>query len=105
MAYRLEFSPAAERELRKLTPKLSKRDKKRLSKCIEELADDPYPEGSKKLVGAEIYRVRSGDYRVAYIVRARKLIVLVLKVGNRKEFYDRIKEVEKRAKALPKEKG
>ncbi len=69
-------------------------------RCIEDLADDPYPEGAKKLIGAEIYRIRSGDYRIAYIVRARKLIVLILKVGNRKEFYDRIKEVEKRAKAL-----
>ena len=100
MKYRVEFSPAAERELRKLTQKMGMRDKKRLAQCIENLADDPHSEGSKKLIGAEIYRVRSGDYRIAYTVRARKLIVLVLKVGNRREFYDRIKDVEKRAKAL-----
>lgn len=100
MKYRVEFSPAAERELRKLTSKLGKRDKKRLAECIESFADDPYSEGSKKLIGAEIYRIRSGDYRIAYTVRAGKLLVLVLKVGNRKEFYDRIKDVEKRAKAL-----
>ena len=103
MKYSIQFSPAAEHELRKLSPKLGKRDKGKLVKCIEGLADDPYPEGSKKLIGAEIYRIRTGDYRVAYIVRARKLIVLILKVGNRKEFYDRIKDVEKRAKALFKE--
>lgn len=100
VGYRVEFSLAAERELRKLTPKLSRREQKRLVKCIEGLADDPYPEGAKKLIGAQIYRVRSGDYRIAYTVRARKLIVLILKVGNRKEFYDRIKDVEKRAKTL-----
>ena len=100
MKYRVEFSPAAERELRKLSPKLGKRDKKRLAQCIDGLADDPYAEGSKKLIGAQIYRIRSGNYRIAYTVKARKLLVLVLKVGNRKEFYDRIKDVEKRAKAL-----
>lgn len=100
MKYSVEFSPAAERELRKLSPKLSKHDKKRLAQCIDSLAIDPYAEGSKKLIGAEIYRIRSGNYRIAYTVRARKLLVLVLKVGNRKEFYDRIKDVEKRAKAL-----
>lgn len=100
MKYRVEFSPAAERELRKLSPKLGKRDKKRLAQCIDSLADDPYAEGSKKLIGAQIYRIRSGNYRIAYTVKARKLLVLVLKVGNRKEFYDRIKDVEKRAKAF-----
>ena len=100
MKYSVQFSPAAERELRKLSPKLNKRDKRQLAKCIEDLADDPYPEGSKKLIGAEIYRLRSGNYRIAYTVRARKLIVLILKVSNRKEFYKRIKEVEKRAKAF-----
>lgn len=100
MKYSVQFSPAAVRELRKLSSKLNKRDKKQLSKCIEGLTDDPYPEGSKKLIGAEIYRIRSGNYRIAYTVKARKLIILILKVGNRKEFYKRVKEVEKRAKAF-----
>lgn len=100
MKYRVEFAPAAERELRKISPKLGKRDKKRLAQCIDSLADDPYAEVSRKLIGAEIYRIRSGNYRIAYTVRSRKLLVLVLKVGNRKEFYDRVKDVEKRAKTL-----
>lgn len=100
MKYRVEFSPAAEREIRKSSSKLGKRDKKRLAQCIGSLADDPYAEGSRKLIGAEIYRIRSGHYWIAYTVRDRKLLVLVLKVGNRKEFYDRIKDVEKRAKVL-----
>ena len=100
MKYRVEFSPAAERDLRKISPKLGKRDKKRLAQCIDSLADDHFAEGSKKLIGAEIYRIRSGNYRIAYTVRDRKLLVLILKVGNRKEFYDRIKDVEKRAKVL-----
>lgn len=79
---------------------MGKRDKNLLVQCIDSLADDPYSAGSRKLIGAEIYRVRSGNHRIAYTVRGRKLIVLVLKVANRREFYDRIKDIEKRAKAL-----
>lgn len=101
MAYRIEFSPAAERELKKLSSKLSKRDKRLLVQCIQSLADNPRPEGSKKLLGTkDIYRVRSGNYRVVYTVRSRKLLVLILKVADRKDIYDRIKEIEKRALAL-----
>lgn len=97
MKYSIQFSPAAERELRKLSPKLGKRDKRRIAQCIEGLAKNPFPEGARKLAGSrDIYRIRIGDYRIAYIARARKLIVLILKVGNRKEFYERIRGLEKR---------
>jgi len=53
----------------------------------------PYPPGCKKLQGVvtdtdePIYRVRSGDYRILYVVRANPAEVLILDIDNRKDVY------------------
>lgn len=55
---------------------------------ILSLATDPHPIGSVKLQGAaRLYRVRQGDYRIIYSVEKGKLMVLVIKVGHRREVY------------------
>lgn len=42
----------------------------------------------KKLEGEEhLYRIRVGDYRIVYQIQDNKLIVLVVKIGERKEIY------------------
>jgi mRNA interferase RelE/StbE len=42
----------------------------------------------KKLVAEEnLYRVRVGEYRVVYRIRDQELIVLIVKVGHRREVY------------------
>jgi len=52
------------------------------------LAIDPYPRGARKLSGYDdVYRVRVGSYRVLYSVSTSTLIVIVLKVGHRKDVY------------------
>jgi len=52
------------------------------------LADEPRPVGVRKLAGAdEAYRIRIGQYRVIYQIDDRAILVLVLKVGNRKDVY------------------
>lgn len=52
------------------------------------LADDPRPAGAAKLVGTRsAWRVRIGDYRVIYEVRDEVLLVLVIKIGHRKQVY------------------
>lgn len=61
-----------------------------IKKKIETLAPDPHPPGCKKLKGVgdgteEVYRVRSGDYRVLYVVRPN--LIVVLDIGHRKEVY------------------
>ena len=46
------------------------------------------PRGSIKLQGEDdLYRIRVGDYRVIYTVKDEELIVLVLRVGHRREVY------------------
>ena len=86
MAYRLEFKPAALRDLKRL-PKPTNR---RLAKSIEALAEEPRPRGVKKLQGkAErvFYRLRVGDYRVIYQVHDDVVLVLIVRVAGRKEIY------------------
>ena len=88
MTYRVEFRPAAARELRKLDR--SARD--RISKVISLLADEPRPPAAKMLVSADtprLWRVRTGDYRVIYSIEYDVLLVLVIKVRHRREAYGR----------------
>jgi mRNA interferase RelE/StbE len=88
VTYRVEFRPAAARELRKLDR--SARD--RISKVISLLADEPRPPAAKMLTGDDIprlWRVRTGDYRVIYSVEDDVLLVLVINVRHRREAYGR----------------
>jgi mRNA interferase RelE/StbE len=66
---------------------LPKRDVQRIVAAIAELADDPRPPQSRKLSGAEKYRLRCGVYRVLYEIQDDFLIVCVVKVGHRREVY------------------
>lgn len=55
-----------------------------------DLADNPRPSGCKVLeTSSEIYRIRLGDYRATYCIRDDKLVILILRVANRREIYDR----------------
>ena len=82
--HRIEISRTAEKQLKKLPRDLQRR----LARAMEELAADPHPPGSRKLTGHDdVYRVRVGTYRVIYSVARRKLIVIILKRGHRKDVY------------------
>ena len=83
--YRIEFAPSAERAFRKLTRDLQDR----LGKTIDKLALNPLPNGVKKLSGEiNLFRVRVGDYRIIYQMKSSELIILVVRVGHRKDIYD-----------------
>ncbi|MES1217243.1 MAG: type II toxin-antitoxin system RelE/ParE family toxin, partial [Bacteroidota bacterium] len=58
-------------------------------KTISSLAQNPRPLGVKKLKGSteDLYRIRSGDYRVIYSVDDEIRIVDIRKVGHRKDIY------------------
>jgi mRNA interferase RelE/StbE len=88
VTYRVEFRPAAARELRKLDR--SARD--RISKVISLLASEPRPPAAKMLTGDDaprLWRVRTGDYRVVYSIEDDVLLVLVINVRHRREAYGR----------------
>jgi len=84
--YRIELTTAARRQLRSLPA----REQTRVGQTIDELATDPRPPGSQKLAGLENqWRVRVGDYRIIYEVRDRVLLVLVIRIGHRRDIYRR----------------
>ena len=60
----------------------------RLLSALHVLADNPRPPGVKMLKGRRgHWRMRVGDWRVVYTIQDRELIVLVLRIGNRREVY------------------
>ena len=84
--YKLFFTETFYKNLRGIPQK----DVKRILKRVGELAVDPRPVGSQKLSGLqEKYRVRQGDYRIIYSIEDEQLVVIVVKVGHRRQVYDR----------------
>lgn len=84
MADSILLAPSAERQLKALAGPIQKRIVKRL----RTLTAHPRPQGVKRLAGEdELYRIREGDHRIIYTIRDKELIVLVVKIGARKEIY------------------
>jgi len=84
-SYSVEWKRSAAKELKSLPHNVVLRI---LSK-VEGLSSDPYPDGVKKLVGAEhTYRVRVGDYRIVYSIWSSKLLIEIVRVGHRKDVYE-----------------
>lgn len=84
-SYELVFRKSVAKDLRAFP----KQDVKRILDRIRLLATDPRPPGAEKLSGQERYRVRQGVYRIIYEIEDRKLSVLIVKVGHRREVYQR----------------
>ena len=83
--YRVLIKPSAAREVEAVD---RKRDRQRIVTRILALSDDPRPAGCEKLAGAtNRYRVRVGRYRIVYSVADAELLVLVLRVADRKDVY------------------
>ena len=82
--YSVEFKPSVWKDL----DNIPKSDRRKILRKIQTLADDPRPHGSQKLAGQERYRIRQGNYRIIYSIEDDRLIVVVVKVGNRRDVYD-----------------
>ena len=84
--YRVEVSPAADRDLEKLKGRIRMQDFERLRNAVRNLAENPRPQGVRKIRGAEkAYRVRVGNYRVVYDVYDSDNLVLILQIARRTE--------------------
>ncbi|MFV2118616.1 type II toxin-antitoxin system RelE family toxin [Streptomyces sp. Act-28] len=84
MKYAFRFTAAAQRRLRAI----SRPDAMRVLTALTALGDDPYRQdaGVKKLTGPSgLHRLRVGSHRIAYQVDDGELVVLVVKVGDRRD--------------------
>lgn len=82
-SYSVQIKPSAAKELERLPEK----PRRQIAKRIQALAANPRPVGCEKLSGAELYRIRQGDYRVVYAIEDDNLTVLVVRAGNRRDVY------------------
>ncbi|CAL9549216.1 hypothetical protein SUDANB145_04388 [Streptomyces sp. enrichment culture] len=86
MKYAFRFTMAAQRQLRAI----SRPDAMRILAALTALGDDPYRQDAdvKKLTGPSgLYRLRVGSYRIAYRIDDGQLVILVVKVGDRRDVY------------------
>ncbi|KPK14093.1 MAG: hypothetical protein AMJ62_14040 [Myxococcales bacterium SG8_38] len=83
-SYSVELTRTAEKQFRTI----AKRDLNRIVDAIRGLAERPRPQGARKLHGYDdVYRIRVGKYRIVYEVFDDRVVVIVLKVGHRKDVY------------------
>ncbi len=84
--YEITFSDSALRQLKKL----EKQTQERIVRVLERIRIRP-EDYVQKLVGDPGYKIRVGDYRVIIDFDHEKLHILVIKVGHRKNVYDKIR--------------
>ena len=81
--YKVRIEKAVQKALEKINdPFYSK-----IKNAILKLAENPRPEGYKKLKGRDGYRIRVADYRIIYEIFDNVLLVTVIDLGNRKDIY------------------
>ena len=83
--YKIELKKSAVKELNTI-PTV---DLEKIIIRIQNLADNPRPDGCKKLSKDEKYRIRIGNYRVLYLIEDNKLIIFIVKIGHRKDVYSK----------------
>ena len=77
------FKQSVAKDLRQIP----KKDVTRILKRIKSLNVEPRPAGVEKLSGHEKYRIRQGVYRILYEIRNSELVVVVVKIGHRRDVY------------------
>ena len=83
--WRVELTPAVMRQLRRVRGD----ELLAMRGAILALADDPFPSGARKLVAADLWRVRlrihEVPWRIVYQVRDRERLVVITRVARRDE--------------------
>jgi len=84
--YKIFFKKSVEKDF-KVIPQtyLSK-----ILKRIDDLKSEPRPNGSEKLTGLDLYRIRQGIFRIVYSIQENELTIWIVKVAHRKEIYKKI---------------
>lgn len=84
MSYKIEVKKSAAKALKKIP----KADRKRIVNKIDSLAENPpFPETSKMKGDNPFHKIRVGDYRIVYEIQEDVLLILIVKIGHRKDIY------------------
>ncbi len=87
MRYSVEFRPAVLKSMKRFPKKELIRIKKKIDALAENLPD---PATTKMKGNNPFHRVRTGNYRIVYQIIEDRLVILVVKIGHRKEVYKRL---------------
>ena len=83
-SYQIKIKPSASRELERL-PRTTI---PKIVTAIKELAENPFPQGVKKLTGFDrTYRIRVGEYRILYNMYDDILVIEIIRIRHRKDAY------------------
>ncbi|MHC4385869.1 MAG: type II toxin-antitoxin system RelE family toxin [Planctomycetota bacterium] len=84
--YKVDVGPKAKKFIRKQDTPLQQQ----IIRKLRELEQNPRSVGCKRLQGKkDLYRVRTGDYRIIYTIKDNQLLVLVVQIGHRRDIYRR----------------
>ena len=82
MVYEIKWTEIASKQF----GKLDKIIQKRIITKLESIRDNPFFYATR-LVGFDVYKIRVGDYRIIISIEKNTLLILVLKVGQRRSIY------------------
>jgi len=84
MTYSIEFRPVVLKSLKRFP----KKDLVRIKKKVEELSQDlPAPNITKMKGNNSFHKIRTGDYRIIYEIHESRVVILIVKIGHRKDVY------------------
>lgn len=87
MTYSIEFRPSVLKSLKRLP----KQDLVKIKNKIDSLSKNlPDPTTTKLKGNNPFHRIRAENYRIIYEINNNQLIVLVVKIGHRKDIYKRL---------------
>jgi mRNA interferase RelE/StbE len=75
------------RNVRKVLDKIQPQERAKILSSILELGHDPRPRGVEKITNTELWRIRVSDYRIVYSIDDKNKIIVVVRIGHRREIY------------------
>jgi mRNA interferase RelE/StbE len=86
--WKILYTASAARSLQKLDPQI----RRRVRAAIQTLAEEPERGKPLQLTLKGLRSWRTGDYRIIYRVVEKRIEILVIAIGHRREVYDRLRE-------------
>lgn len=84
MNYSVEFRPYVWKNVKNIP----KKDLVKIKGKIDEIRSNlPDPATTKMSGNNDFHKVRCGNYRIIYEIRENRLVILVIKIGHRKDVY------------------
>ncbi len=89
MTLTVRYTETAAKAIKKLDPQV----KTRVRAAIDALREDPHRGKPLQLTLKGLYSWRTGDWRIVYRIAARRIEILIITVGHRREVYDRVRSL------------